>query len=316
MRQQSRRPVESGVRTRWTGFRPFFDYWGNEIKRFYQLETLANATDHMLIEKDRFILPSVQEVLGPPEISSLAFELFQEGRFQLIFRVKAGNVRKKQGAFGMVVAKNAEECSTVARNEHNNLRTLHERAPMQVVKTYRGGAIHLPDRHQRTGKGRDIYAYLTQWLQGYDELGINKNLQCIANTLKVHTFTKSETETIKGLMVETVFRSYDPKSRTCMAMPEIASGDFVINWSRKDNLRLKLIACRRLINSVDSSRVLAEVMKASWEWGGQRFYLVPDEPETLLAALERVVGKDRGETVGDAISSVRGGQAGTGYPIP
>jgi len=92
--------------------------------------------------------------------------------------------------------------------------------------------------------------------------------------------------------VETVFRSFDPKSRTCMAMPEIASGDFVINWSRKDQLKLKLIACRRILNHVDSSRVLAEVLNASGEWGQRCFYLAPEEPETLVAALQRAVGKE------------------------
>lgn len=292
MIQRSRRPAEEGVKTHWSGFRPFFDFWGNELKRFYKLETLENATDRMLQDNDRFILPSIQEILGPAQLSTLGFELFQEGRYQLIFRIRAANARGKKGSFGFVVAKNSEECSAVARNEHRNLRLLHERAPKHVVRPYRGGTIYLPDRYQRQGHGREIYAYLTQWLPDYDELGVNKNLQCIANVMRVHTFTLDETDAIKGMMCETIFKTYDPTTRTCMALPETASGDFVVHWPRKGPIRVRLIACRKLLNRIDPPRLLAEVMNASWDWAGRRFRIMPEDPELLHQALEKGLGQN------------------------
>ncbi len=290
MTDRFRRPSGEGIKTHWSGFRPFYDYWGNELKRFYLLETLANATDRMLRDCDRFVLPSTQEVLGPAQLQGMSFELFQEGRYQLIFRLRAANARGKKATFGLVVAKNAQECSAVARNEHRNLQLLHARAPEHVVRTFRGGVIFLPDRYQRPGHGREIYAYLTQWLPDYDELGVNKNLQCIANTERVHTFSLADTERIKMMMCETVFRTYEAKTHTCMAMPEIASGDFVVLWSRRGQLKIRMIACRKLLNRVDPARVLAEVMNASWDWGGRRFHLMPEDPEMLGAALVNAWG--------------------------
>lgn len=270
-----------------------YDFWGHELKRFYQLETLASATGKLLQDNDRFILPSIQSVMGPAEITALSFELFQEGRYQLIFRLNAMNARKKRASFSFVASKNAEEASAVARNEHRNLRDLHLRAPQAIVQPFKGGAIYLPDRYKRPGHGREIYAYLTQWLHGYDELGINKNLQCIANIPRTHTFTLAETETIKGRIVEILFRTYDPKTRTAMALPEIASGDFVINWSKKEALKIKLIACRSIISKTDPARILEQVLRASWDWNGKRFYLFPAEPETLYLAIIQALGPDQ-----------------------
>ncbi len=283
-----------------------YDFWGHELKRYYQLETLANATQKLLHEKDRFILPSIQSVMGPTEITALAFELFQEGRYQLIFRLNAMNARKKRASFGFVAAKNAEEASAVARNEHRILRDLHLRAPQSIVQPFKGGAIYLPDRYRRPSHGREIYAYLTQWLHGYDELGINKNLQCIANIPRTHTFTLAETETIKGHIVEILFRTYDPKSRTAMALPEIASGDFVINWSKKEALKLKLIACRSMAAKTDPARILEQLLRTSWDWNGRRFYLFPAEPETLFTTMIQTLGPDQAKhAVKHCLESVR-----------
>jgi len=280
------------IRIEWTGFRPMHDFWGNELKRFYKLETLSSATEIMLRGKDRFIRAGIQSVLGPAEVTSLAFDLFQEGRYQLIFRLRAANARARRANFGFVVAKNEKECSAVAQAEHRHLRTLFQRAPQHVVKPFLGGTIYLPDRHRRPEFGRDIYAYLTEWLGNYDELGVDRNLQFFANVPKRHTFTIAETELLKGQMAEIIFRTYDPKNRAGMALPEIASGDFVVRHGPKTPPRLKLIACRNLITRLSPTKLLDQLLDASWDWGGRRLYLAPVEPQTLWNALARAVGSD------------------------
>ena len=79
-----------GLQIRWAGFRPMYDYWGEEIRRYYQLDTLAAGVEQLVFSgQDRIILPSVHRILGPAPISSLVFELFQEGKYQLIFRMRA-----------------------------------------------------------------------------------------------------------------------------------------------------------------------------------------------------------------------------------
>lgn len=282
----------TGPRIRWTGFRPFFDYWGNEIKRFYQLETLASATEYMIEHRDQFIVPSVKTVMGPSPLTSLHFELFQEGRHQLIFRLQAGNTRRKQGAFGFVAAKNAQEHAEVARQEHRILEELHRRAPQFVVRPFRGGKVFLPDRHGRESHGREIYAYITEWLNGYHELGVNRNLQFFLNTLKPHTLSLAQTELLKGQIVEIMARTYDAEKRNAMAVPEIASGDFVVTHPDRGPLRLKLIACRRIVNVSAPARYLHQIATASWEWGDTLFRICPDEPETFFQGLKRAVGAE------------------------
>lgn len=282
-----------GIATRWTGFRPLFDYWGNEIVRFYKLETLASAVDWSLqTKRDRFIVPSIQQALGPAPVVSLAFELFQEGRYQFIFRVRAVNARKKEGFFALVVAKRSEDYSKLAAGEHTHLRIIHERAPEFVVRPFRGGNIYLPDRHGRVEHGRDIYAYVTQWLAGFHELGINDRLQFIINIKARHTFTIAQTEQLKARMVEIVAGTYSPKKRDCMDLPEIASGDFVVTAPPKPP-RIKLIACRRMLRNITPVKLLDKIAAASWAWGDTRFYLAPEDPQMLYDAFARAIGKDQ-----------------------
>jgi len=306
---KSARGEKQALRIRWDGLRPMFDFWGNEIKRFYQLETLAGAAEWMLeTGRDRFLIVSIQQVLGPAPVTSLVFELFQEGKYQLIFRLRAINARRKDGTFALVVAKHAEEYSRVAQAELGNLHTLYKRAPMAVVKPFRGGHIYLPDRHRRAGHGREIYAYMTQWLGGYHELGVNRDLQFFINTQRPHTFTISQTELLKAQMVEIIARTYDPAARDCMDMPQVASGDFVVTASH-GTPRLKLIACRRMIKNVTPAKLIHRIVSAKWDWGGETFRILPVEPDALFEALGRAAGADVARVwLREYANGVRGGR--------
>lgn len=288
----SRQPGRGGgIRTRWTGFRPLFDYWGAEIPRYYKLETLSSAVDYALqTKRDRFLVASVQQVLGPSPVVSLALELFQEGRYQLIFRVRALNGRRKQGQFALVVAKRAEDYK-LAANELAHLRVLYERAREFVVRPLRGGNIYLPDRYGRAERGREVFGYVTQWLSGYHELGVNENLQFIINIEARHTFTIAQTEELKAKMVEIVARTYSPGKRDCADLPEVASGDFVVTMPPKP--RLKLIACRKMLRNMTAVKLVDRIAGACWAWGEREFYLVPQDPNMLYDAFARAWGKEQ-----------------------
>jgi hypothetical protein len=285
------RARENAPRVHWSGFRPLFDFWGTEIKRFYKIETLAGATEWMIGKNDRFLAPSIQDVLGPAPVASLSFDLFQEGRYQLIFRLRAVNARRREATFAFVAAKKHEDFSALAQAEHRNLRILHERAPAYVVKPFRGGTIYLPDRHQRAGHGREIYAYVTEWLNGFHELGVNRDLQFFVNIAKPHTFTIAQTEALKQRIVEIVARTYHPGRRECMEIPQIASGDFVVTNTPRGVARLKLIACRHLLTRVSPEDLIHRVAAASWEWGGRRFRLAPADPSAVFDAFAGAVGR-------------------------
>ena len=282
--------VPSLTRVKWSGFRVLLDFWGQPMKRYYQLETLANATEAALSWKNSFLYKSVHEALGPADVSALNFELFQEGRYQLIFRLRASNIKGGSTQFAYVAAKNHEECSDIARAEHHNLRTLYERMPQWVTRPYWGGTVVLPDRHKRKEHDRLVYTYFTSWLNGYEELGVTRNLQFYVNVEKKHTFTLAETELLHGQMLEIIASSHDETSRTAMALPQIASGDFVVN--RQGGLKLKLIACRRMQQKITRHKLLSQVLTEGFEWGGRTFKLAPEEPSTVLAALTRAWGEE------------------------
>lgn len=283
--------IKAATRVKWSGFKVLLDFWGQPMKRYYQLETLASAVEVSLTWRNSFVFRSVHEVLGAHDVLSLHFELFQEGRYQLIFRLHAVNVKGKSAQFALVAAKNHEECSKIAETEHHNLRTLYTRMPKFVVRPHWGGQLFLPDRHRRKEHDRHIYAYLTGWLNGYEEMGVTRSLQFYVNAMKKHTFTLAETEVIKGEALEIVAASHDPRTRTAMELPQIASGDFVVSRDGPQP-RIKLIACRRMQRNVTRHKLLAQVLTESWEWGGRTFKLAPEDPATVLAALTRVWGKE------------------------
>jgi len=306
-----RRPeaASKGPRVRWKGFRPLYDFWGHEIKRFYKLETLASAVEWSLQTRDRFILPSVQDLLGPGAVTTLSFELFQEGKFQLIFRLKAGNARRKEGFLAFVVAKRTGDFSVVAAAEHRNLEMLNARARGHVVRPFRGGNLFLPDRHRRAEHGREVYAYLTQWLNGYHELGVAENLHFIMNIVPRHTFSLAQTDALKGNMIEIIARSYDPRKGECMEMPQIASGDFVVTPPGKSGPRLKLIACRRFLKHVTPAKLIHKLASASWPWGDRTLYLMPEDPDIFFESILAAAGEESARAwltqYADAVSAHR-----------
>lgn len=275
----------------WKNLGPMYDFWGKEFERYYQLETLTNAVERAIRGEDKFMLPSIHEVLGPNPITSITCELFQEGRFQLIFRMRAVNANRKRASFALVVAKNHKECSDVARTEYKNLRILNGRVPQCVVKPYRGNTIFLPDRHKRTTHNRELYAYVTEWMRGFHELGIQRNHQLFINIPNKQTFNRDQTQALKRRMVEIVLRTYDPKGRTCMGMPQLASGDFVVSKPGQGNAKLKLIACRELLQRISPARLFHEILHAEWDWSGKSYRLAPESPTDIVQALHNAYGK-------------------------
>ncbi|HOV32209.1 MAG TPA: hypothetical protein PLX23_02445 [Candidatus Hydrogenedens sp.] len=287
------KPGGKPIKVLWSGLRPFYDYWGNELKRFYQFDTLVNSLNTYLHGKDKFILPSIQKVLGLAPITSLKFHLFQEGKYQFIFRLKAENQKLKCAYFAFVVAKDGDDFSNIAKAEHQLLLILNKKSPDLVVKPFSGDYLFFPDRYNRKEFHRKIYAYLTQWLEGFEELGVNRDLQFFTNVQNSHTFSIKETNQIKIKIIETIVSLYDEKKKISIALPEIASGDFVIKRSPSGNHRLKLIACRKTLKPISPPELIAKIITTSWRWGNKKFHLLPDEPQDFLTVFLHVVGNEK-----------------------
>lgn len=291
--EPGRGAAEQAIQVKWTGLRPLYDFWGERIPRYYSVEALARTISRQFPNKDKFIVPSVKQLLGPSPVVSLSFELFQEGKYQLIFLLRAINAKRKQAVFGFVAAKRAGDFSKVALQEHENLMILHQRAPEYVVRPFTGGRVMIVERRKPSDKPQEIYAYVTQWLGNYHELGVARTLQFYVNVKNPQLFTVAQTEDLKGQMVEIIARTYDPVRRDCMEMPQIASGDFVVTKPTQGRPRLRLIACRNLLRNMTPAKILHRIVEAQWDWGGRDFRLAPERADTVYDGLKRALGDEQ-----------------------
>ncbi len=286
----------SPILTQWSDIRDLSDSFGEAYKRYFKPETLASAVDYMLQQNnDRFILPTVQQKLGPAPITSLHFKLAQETRQRIVFKMRAGNARKKLTNFAFVVSKKPLQDSTLIAEEHAILQTLHKRNSRQVLQTWRGGTVFLPDRYRRADKGREIYCYLAEWLPGFEPLGLNKEAQCVLYTDTRKALSKVETEHIKESILEIMLRTYDAKQQNMMALPDIPGGDFLIKRAPNSKPQVKLVAARKLFERAKPGAVLSSLLSASWDCGEQVFQLAPADPTKLQETIAQALGPDAAE---------------------
>lgn len=284
--------AESGPAIKWSGFRPFLDYWGVELKRYYQLETLASATEHRLVKADRFIAPSVSSILGDAPLTSLSFHLEYEREHALTFRFRAGNAKRKSAVFAYVAAKNDGGYAEFTETEHRLLGVLYARAAKHVVRPFLGGTVYLPGRTGRPG--REIFGYCTQWLMGHAPLGVTNSLQFFVNADRPHLLSIAQTEALKGQIIEIMAATYDARAGDAMALPHVTGGDFAVRHDGKGTPRIKLVACRKMQGKLTPARYVNDIIRAEWPWGGQTLRLAPEDPAGLLEALQRARGKEEG----------------------
>lgn len=279
------------VRVRWSGLGPLVESAEGPIKRYYKLETLANATERLIHQHDRFIVPSVQQVLGAAPVVRLSFNLLIETASKLIFHVSASNAKRKRGALAFIVAKNDAPYSAQLAGEHGNLRRLREQAPKSVFRAFKGGRVFLPDRHRRAGHGREIFAYMAKWPSGYRELGIGKNRCFFVQGDPPQPLTDEQTEALKAQMVTIIAETYNPTRLECMAMPDVTQLDFLATRPQRGAMKLKLIGCRGMLKYMTPAKVIHRIVAASCPWQGSPFRLAPEAPERLFEALIEALGE-------------------------
>lgn len=285
---------DAGIRPKWTGFRLFRDASGSPIRRYYNLDTLASATNRLLREKRNFILRAVQGILGSAEVTSLEFELARENKYRVVFRLEAGNARRKQAQFAFVAAKHHENYSKVLATEHHNLRLLHTRAPDHVVKPFAGGRIWLPPGRRKDQPRREVYAYLTQWLGGFHEIRLDAKGRLSAIGQRKKAYSKAQTEAIKAEVALAVLRSYDAESETAMEIPQISSGDLVVTPPPKTEPRMKITGCRRLLKNATPAKLIHRIAGAEWETDETVFPLAPEDPSVIAEAVHNALGRETG----------------------
>lgn len=297
----------SGPSIRFAPFPTMHDLRGNVFKRGFQLETLGSAIEHRIRTSDRFIVPSIQSVLGPGTLSSLSFELLHEDRRRLIFDLRALNTRGKRGRFSLVVAKNPVAFSEILEGEHRNLALLSALAPDKMLQVYRGGKVFLPDRHRRADMGRELYAFVAQPVANSYPLAVGRNGQFMTLEPKRHTYTRKATEQLKLLIIDGVLRSYDSKKCECIAIADLNVEDIFTQTTRHGKLRIRIISCPKVLSRIDPTRVIKLILGTTWKAGDSSISLAPEDPRALFAQFVAVLGRDM---TADCFTSLMGGARG------
>lgn len=289
-RSQPVRPLV--LTTKWQNMVELVDQRGKPFRRFYQLETLSSAVDKLVREKDRLILPAVEKITGPGQLTNLVFTLTGEDEFRLVFSVKATMGNKRRASLNLVVAKNPEEGSRRVATEYKHLRILHERLREEMAEPLRAGTIFLPDRYRREEHHREVEAYITTLPAGYEPLGIHRNLQYTAGTSPPHTFTKLETEALKMKMVTLVLKAFNPVTRTGIDTGQIDPTTFQVNRGPKGLPKLRVFNCVHMQTRLTATRIIGFLLTDTWTARDVEAPVAPGSPSQFFEAVVNAVGAE------------------------
>lgn len=285
---------ELAFSTKWLNLVELRDERGKPYRRFYKLETLTNAIDKMLHEQDRFLGPAIQKELGPGKLTSVTFTLMAEDALRLIFQGRATNAQRKRASFRLVVAKNQEEATRRVALEHKHLSILKERIPADMAQPHAGGAIFLPDRYRRKEHHREVGAYITAAPNGFGPLGIHRNRQYLALEPAPHTFSKSETEALKGQMTRILVAAYDPIARDGIDSQRIDANYFQVQRPAKGMPKLKLTNCVHMKPRLTPAKLLGFLLTDTWKNHGVESPITPDDPQRFVDAVLDAAGRETG----------------------
>ena len=286
------RKRDLSLSNKWLNLIEFNDDRGKPYRRFYQLETLTNAVDKMILEGQRFIVPAIQQLLGRGKISSLTFTLQEEDALRFVFQMRVSDATRKRTNLRLVIAKNHEEATRRVVVEFKHLSALHPRIPDHMVEPVRAGTIFLPDRYRREGSHREVGAYLTTGPTGYEPLGIHRNQQYMSLGPTPHTFSKKETELLKQRMTTTILSSFDPITGNSIDGHQITPGAFQVFRPSRGLPKIMLFNCVHMQPRLTPSRLMGFLLTDEWESRGVQSPLTPEDPRQFYEAVVNAVGPE------------------------
>ncbi len=279
----------------WSGLSDPKDFSKSKVSRFYKMETLTNALERQIRQQDRFLLASITHVLGASPPTKLKFDLESESEYVFNFKVGVTNANRKRGVLRMAVAKNDREHSNHTLRDCEVLRLLHNCAPGKTIQVYKDGFIYLPDRYRRKEMGREVHAYVTEWLPEYFDLGVARTGQLCSMDAPHKSFSQKETNFIRRAVIELIALTYDPIDRTHVRILPLLEGGLAVHRVKDGNPKIKLVAAERFSRRVTPQKLIHGVLTAHWEARGARFSLVCPDPMEFVQALQRAVGKPTAE---------------------
>jgi hypothetical protein len=216
-------------------------------------------------------------------------ELVWERSDQWIFRVTDARDGGGPG-LALRVARAPGLSARVARAEYQHLRTLYNLDPAMVPLPLAGGVLHV----QRP-RAAVLYAYLTQWLEGFEQVGFDGTGELvIARDGRPEKIAGADGQRLRARMCEVLARAYDPARQTAIWPIDPRAGDFVARRDGDDFL-VRLVAPRGTDRSVPPARLVALMREPQWEVAGRRVALAPADQERFEDALAQGFARRDGD---------------------
>lgn len=261
-------------------------------KRFYKMETLSNAVEKCLQEKDRFIWAGLKSAVNESSLASVVCDLVYEDAVRLVFSVTLATPARKNVHLRLVVAKNHEECSAAINKECATLAALHERNPQRVVPVAERGVIYLPDRHMRREINREVSAYMYKSPAALTPLYVASSSQLGPRGAKPLRFSLKETETLRKSIVGLLAGCYDEKSFTGVDPKDLTPECFAVQSPGGDDAVL-LVQCPRLRKRMPPGQLVQKLIFGTLGTGATRLAIAPTRPADFFQALARTVSPEK-----------------------
>ncbi len=275
---------ENVMRTVWKESLSFCGPYPVVGKRFFKLETLVNALEKALMERDRFLHAGLQSLLGASHLASLESDLVYEDASRLVFSLSAANRLRKRALLRLVVAKNHEECSVKVRTEFETMQLLHQRVPEFVLAPHRLGNVFLPDRHHRTEVNREVFAYLAEG-SALAPLYVASSTQLGPREAKPRRFSAADTEALKASLVRLLTACYDPRSGVGLDPGSLSPEFFTARIARGSRPELLLMHCGRLRKGMRPAMFVRHLLFSTLRTGDIALPAAPAQPALFLKAL-------------------------------
>lgn len=263
-------------------------------RRYYKLETFANAVEKRAQEKDRLLNPAIRALSGD-QAASLRFVFKAENvstlRFDATFVSKDG----KRVSAVLAAAKNAQEHSSTLKRGFRALEHAAELAPKLTSKPVSSGHVFLPDRHRRKEYGREIFCCIYTHPPGFVPLaaGPDGRLGLLKTGFK--KFSEKEDRQARLRLVRLVAQTYAPAAQTGIQLPDLAEEQILARRDPKHGVRVLLAFPEGLRRRLSVPKLLHELL--TWEAAGPAgpVRLRPSQTADFIEALTAGVGRETAE---------------------
>jgi len=256
-------------------------------KRFYQLETLHNAIELYVQQKERFLWTGLSSLAKGAGISTLGFDLVYEDPIRLVYALTITTQQRKRISARFIVAKNHEECSAALKKECATLGSLSERFPEGVVGPVQQGVLYLPDRHRRKEIEREVFAYLYPAPVDLTPLYVASPTQLGPHDPKPLRYSQKDTERIKLSIIGIVAACYDTNTRTGIDVEDLEPESFAVSRSEGKKWSVFLTQCPRMRTRMPQGQLIQKLLFGVLRTGKNILPMAPARPEDFFDALSR-----------------------------